>query len=362
MLGHWRIVLRQAEESARAGRFDEALALAGRPDVADHRRVVELRDRPGPGPDRPRLPPRRGRRRGRGDRRPRPGRTLRRPARRPGRRPPERGRPGRRGGPRRPRRGRPRAGRPRVDELAKHKVGGPALRRAREAAEAWRRPSTRPGGANTAGPSISSTAPTASRAGGRLAALAAARRDLEARQKAAHPKVERLYAALAAGRWTETLAAAEAVLETIAEHPAARQARTLAWQHIGAISPSAAAPLPDRRPSAAPAASPVRAEGEAIRFLPDDGPARPRFAPDGASPRPPLAARPLKPGPGRPVPAVGRRHRRVSCLHGRRNPPRPRRPRRPGRRPPARRRGPAATPRSSATATATSSGPTPRRS
>src|SRR5206468_5803180 len=36
MLGHWRIVLRQAEEAARAGRFDEALALASRPDVADH--------------------------------------------------------------------------------------------------------------------------------------------------------------------------------------------------------------------------------------------------------------------------------------------------------------------------------------
>jgi len=31
MLGQWRIVLRQAEEAARAGRFDEALALANRP-------------------------------------------------------------------------------------------------------------------------------------------------------------------------------------------------------------------------------------------------------------------------------------------------------------------------------------------
>src|SRR5262249_11504721 len=32
-----------AEESAKAGRFDEALALASRPDVADHRQAVKLR-------------------------------------------------------------------------------------------------------------------------------------------------------------------------------------------------------------------------------------------------------------------------------------------------------------------------------
>ncbi len=43
MLGHWRIVLRQAEEAARAGRYDEALALASRPDVADHHHAVRLR-------------------------------------------------------------------------------------------------------------------------------------------------------------------------------------------------------------------------------------------------------------------------------------------------------------------------------
>src|SRR4051794_36400488 len=43
MLGHWHIVLRQAEESARAGRFDEAIGLASRPDVADHRQIVQLR-------------------------------------------------------------------------------------------------------------------------------------------------------------------------------------------------------------------------------------------------------------------------------------------------------------------------------
>src|SRR4051794_13529596 len=43
MLGHWRIVLRQAEEAARAGRYDEALVLASRPDVADHQHAVRLR-------------------------------------------------------------------------------------------------------------------------------------------------------------------------------------------------------------------------------------------------------------------------------------------------------------------------------
>ena len=45
MLGHWRIVLRQAEEAARAGRFEEAYALANRPDVADHHHAVQFRSR-----------------------------------------------------------------------------------------------------------------------------------------------------------------------------------------------------------------------------------------------------------------------------------------------------------------------------
>ena len=45
MLGHWRIVLRQAEEAARAGRFEEAYALASRPDVTDHHHAVQFRSR-----------------------------------------------------------------------------------------------------------------------------------------------------------------------------------------------------------------------------------------------------------------------------------------------------------------------------
>ena len=47
MLGHWRIVLRQAEEAARAGRFDEAYALASRPDIADHNQAVQFRGKLG---------------------------------------------------------------------------------------------------------------------------------------------------------------------------------------------------------------------------------------------------------------------------------------------------------------------------
>jgi hypothetical protein len=47
MMGQWRIVLRQAEEAARGGRFEEAYALASRPDVADHHQAVQFRGRLG---------------------------------------------------------------------------------------------------------------------------------------------------------------------------------------------------------------------------------------------------------------------------------------------------------------------------
>ena len=43
MLGHWRVILKQAEEAAKAGRFDEAMTLVNRPDVADHHQAVQLR-------------------------------------------------------------------------------------------------------------------------------------------------------------------------------------------------------------------------------------------------------------------------------------------------------------------------------
>ena len=77
-------------------------------------------------------------------------------------------------------------------------------------------------------------------------AVAAAKTELENRQKGAAPKVEALYTALSEGKWPQILAAAEAVLVAVPEHPAARQARTRAWQQIAAIGPAAAAQWPQR--------------------------------------------------------------------------------------------------------------------
>lgn len=292
MLGHWRIVLRQAEEAARAGRYDEALALASRPDVADHQHAVRLRaklaldvvaraarrgdaddlagaiddlnlaERLGAPPDtlaaaRLSLADRvSGEVRSDLD-----------------------------------------AGEParvveRVEGLARHKVGGPSLRRTREIAEAWQAAldEARRGEFGRAHEQLDRAERLA--AGTAAAALAGTRRDLEGRQKAAAPRVEALYTALASGKWPEVLATAEAVLETIPEHPAARQARTRAWQQIAAISPSAAwPPRGSRAPQAAPppeAASSDEAppaENGGIRWLN----AAPRPAPVGAAP----AGRPL---------------------------------------------------------------------
>lgn len=289
MLGHWRIVLRQAEEAARAGRYDEALALASRPDVADHHHAVRLRaklalelvsrasrrgesddlsgaiddldlaERLGAAPDtlaaaRLKLADRvAGEVRGDLD-----------------------------------------AGEPsrvveRIENLARRKVGGPSLRRTREIAEAWQGAldEARRGEFGRAQDQLDRAERLA--AGTAQAALAATRRDLEARQKAASSKVEALYQALAVGKWAEILAAAEHVLETVPEHPAARQARTRAWQQIAAIAPSSTS-LPSRGsrvPQAAPAPEPVSepaeglAESSGIVWL-------------NASPRPaPAPARPL---------------------------------------------------------------------
>ena len=55
--------------------------------------------------------------------------------------------------------------------------------------------------------------------------MAAAKRELENRQKVVAPKVEGLYGALSAGKWPDVLSTAEAVLAHVPEHPAARQAR-----------------------------------------------------------------------------------------------------------------------------------------
>ena len=245
MLGQWRIALKQAEEAARVGRFDEALALASRPDVADHHHAVQLRGKlamelVG-----------RAARRGEADDLAGAIEDLR-VAEGLGAPPDalaatrlsladrvavevradlDAGEPGRVA--------------ERIEALAKDKIGGPALRRAREVAEAWRSAldEARRGEFGRAHDQLD----RAERLAGETArsSLAAARRDIEARQKGAAPKVEALYAALADGRWPETLAAADAVLEVIPEHPSARQARTQAWQQIAAISPSSAT-LPSR--------------------------------------------------------------------------------------------------------------------
>lgn len=309
MLGHWRIVLRQAEEAARAGRYDEALTLACRPDVADHHHAVQLRGRMALD-----LIARAGRR---GDADDVAGALedlgL---AERLGAAPDalaaarmkladrvagevrddlDAGEPGRVV--------------ERVDELARHKVSGPPLRRTREAAEAWRcaLDEARRGEFGRAHDQLDRAERLA--AGAAAAALAATRRDVEARQKSAGPKVEALYAALEKGQWSEVLGAAEAVLEAVPEHPAARQARAKAWQQIAAIGPAsatlpgrgtrapqpaAAEPVDDRDPrrraaAAAPAAFP--AEVAPIVWL---GPATTRPAP---APPPRPLARAAEPGP-----------------------------------------------------------------
>ncbi len=243
MLGQWRIALRQAEESARAGRFDEALALVSRSDVADHRQAVRLRGRLAMELI---------------------GRASRRAAaddldgaiddlnlaERFGVAPDvlaaarlklaeqvdvEI-------------RGLLDAGEPsrvieRIDQLAKQHIGGPALRRTREAAEVWQLAldESRRGEFGRAREALE----RAERLAGESAAnaLATVRRDLGARQEAAQPRIERFYKALTnIQNWGEILAAAESVLEILPEHPASRQARARAWQQIGAINPSAALP------------------------------------------------------------------------------------------------------------------------
>ncbi len=259
MLGHWRIVLRQAEEAARAGRYDEALTLASRPDVADHHNAVRLRAK---------LALElvaRASRRGESDdlagaiddldlaeRLGAPPDTLAaarmsladRVA------------------------GEIRAdldaGEParvveRIEHLARHKVGGPSLRRTREIAEAWQTAmdEARRGEFGRAQEQLDRAERLA--AGTAEAALNSTRNDLEAKRKAAAPKVEALYSALAAAKWPEVLAVAEGILETVPEHPAARQARTRAWQQIAAIAPTASA-WPNRGARVPQAAAPAVAE------------------------------------------------------------------------------------------------------
>jgi hypothetical protein len=307
MLGQWRIALRQADEAARAGRFDEALALASRPEVADHHHAVQLRNK---------LAMElvaRASRRGEADDLAGAIDDLK-VAEGLGAPPDtlastrlaladrlaveirsdlDAGEPGRVA--------------ERIEELAKHKIGGPALRRAREVADAWKNAldEARRGEFGRAHDQLD----RAERLAGETAraALASARRDVETRQKAVAPKVEGLYAALAEGRWAETLAAAEAVLEVVPEHPSARQARTRAWQQIAAISP-ASATLPGRGGRVIPAGlgqEPANPVFNAIHQA--QSPAKPSatFANETRKPEPFAGPRPVPVAPARALADAG---------------------------------------------------------
>ena len=240
MLGQWRVALKQAEDAAQAGRIDEALALALRPDVVDSRQMVRLRDRLGLDLVA------RGSRRAEAD-------DLAGAIEDLGRAETLNVAPDILAKTRLTLADRVAAevrttldaGEPahaieRIDALARHKISNPALRRSRELAEAWRQAldESRRGEFARAFDGLD----RATRLAGDAPplALAAARLDVESRRKAALPAVDRLYAALGAGKWGETLAAADAVIEVVPEHPAARQARARAWQQIAAIPPGSA--------------------------------------------------------------------------------------------------------------------------
>jgi FHA domain len=261
MLGHWRIVLRQAEEAARVGRFEEAFALATRPDVADHHHAVQFRSRIAL--DLIARATRRGAVDDLGgaiedldlaERMGAPPDSLAAARLSLADRVAEEVRTDLDSGD-------PARALERIEDLARHKVSGPALRRTREIAEAWQAALAegRRGEFGRAQEQLDRAERLAGGAGaiGAQQAVAAAKAELETRQKAAAPKVEALYTALAEGKWPTILTAAEAVLAAIPEHPAARQARSRAWQQIAAIGPAASAQWAARGPRGAQAAATI---------------------------------------------------------------------------------------------------------
>ena len=250
MLGHWRIVLRQAEEAARAGRFEEAYALANRPDVADHHHAVVFRGR---------LAldlVARATRRGSVDDLAGAVEDLDLAARIGA--PPDSLAAARLALADRAAdeiradldSGEPVKALERIEQLAQHKITGPARGGSREIAEAWRNglAEGRRGEFGRALEQLDRAERLAAGAGAISSqqAVATAKLELENRQKVASPKVDGLYVALSAGKWPEILSAAEAVLVHVPEHPAARQARSRAWQQIAAIGPAVAAQWPPR--------------------------------------------------------------------------------------------------------------------
>jgi hypothetical protein len=277
MLGQWRIVLRQAEEAARVGRFDEAYALAIRPDVADHHHAVQFRSRLALDLIA------RATRRGAVDDLAGAIEDLNL-AERIGA-PPDSLAAARLNLADRVAdevridldAGEPVRALERIEDLARHKISGPALRRSREIAEAWQSALAegRRGEFGRAQEQLDRAERLAAGAGAIAAqqAVATAKSELENRQKAVAPKVEALYTALSAGAWPQILTAAEAVLASVPEHPAARQARSRAWQQIAAIGPGAAAQWPQR------GARTVQAAAEVVASPGSDGGPAPACGP-----------------------------------------------------------------------------------
>ncbi len=259
MLGHWRIVLRQAEEAARVGRFEEAYSLANRPGVADHHHAVQFRSRLALDLIA------RATRRGTVDdlsgaiedldlaeRMAAPPDSLAAARLNLADRVADEVRSSLDAG-------EPARALERIEQLMRHRITGPALRRTREIAEAWQAGLAEGlrGEFGRAHEQLDRAERLATGAGAIAAqqAIAAAKNELENRQKGVAPKVEALYMALSEGKWPQILAAAEAVLTSVPEHPAARQARTRAWQQIAAIGPAGAAQWPQRGARVAQAAA-----------------------------------------------------------------------------------------------------------
>jgi len=259
MLGHWRIVLRQAEEAARVGRFQEAYALASRPDVADHHHAVQFRSRLALDLIA------RATRRGTVDdlsgaiedldlaeRMAAPPDSLAAARLNLADRVADEVRSSLDAG-------EPARALERIEELMRHRITGPALRRTREIAEAWQAGLAEGlrGEFGRAHEQLDRAERLATGAGAITAqqAIAAAKNELENRRTGVAPKVEALYTALSEGKWPQILAAAEAVLTSVPEHPAARQARSRAWQQIAAIGPAGAAQWPQRGARVAQAAA-----------------------------------------------------------------------------------------------------------
>ncbi len=268
MLGQWRVVLRQAEEAARAGRYEEAFALASRADVADHNQAVQFRGRLGLD-----LLARANRRAAADDqagaiedlylaeRIGAPPDSLAAARLTMADRVADEIRADLDAG-------EPARVLQRIEELARHKISGPALRRYREIAEAWHTAlaEARRGEFGHAHEHLNRAERLTGGAGAIAAqnAVVAVRHELEAKQKTAMPQVEAFYTALTEGKWPQILAAAEAVLVAIPEHPAARQARARAWQQIAAIGPASTSqwPAPGARVTQAAALIGLNPESE----------------------------------------------------------------------------------------------------